>query len=171
METLSSRIDKAREALTLAGPRLALLYASTVLALVTLRVQSQGLTGKLYSSRPVPTFFFTKEALNAGGRNYIKKNRTGTWAGLRAAEGLPVDAVYLTHSGRMIRALTTTGAGNQGAVFFARIIAADAESASKVEHNLKRYGNWLLPTPSEEAEAQAAVQAEVVRILKTVFQA
>lgn len=164
-------MSKAREALTLAGPRLALLYATTVLALVTLRVQSQGLTGKHYSASLVPTFFFGREALNAGGRNYIKKNKLGNWAGLRAAEGLQVAYVDLTHSGRMFRALTTSAAGNQGAVFFARIVAADAESASKVEHNLSRYGNWLLPTPGEAAEAMAAVNAEALRIMRQIFQA
>lgn len=171
METPQARLLRAKEALTLAGPRLALLYATTILALVTLRVQGQGLTGRLYSTRPVPTYFFSKEALNAGGRAYIKKNRLGTWAGLRASEGLPVDAVYLTHSGRMIRSLLATGAGNSGAVFYARIQAADAEGARKAEYNFKRYGNWLLPTPSEVAEANAAVVAELNRIMRGIFEA
>ena len=170
METPQARLLRAKEALALAGPRLALLYATTILALVTLRVQNQGLTGRLYSTRPVPTYFFSKEALNASGRAYIKKNRLGTWAGLRASEGLPVDAVYLTHSGRMIRSLLAAPAGQSGAVFFARIQAADAESAKKAEYNLTRYGNWLLPTPIEKAEALAAVGAELNRIMKGVFQ-
>jgi hypothetical protein len=171
VETPQARIVRAKEALNLAGPRLALLYAQTILALVVLRVQNQGLTGRLYSTNPIPTYFFNKEVLNAGGRAYIKKNRLGTWAGLRASEGLPVDAVYLTHSGRMIRSLLAANAGNQGAVFFARIQAADAESARKAEYNFQRYGNWLFPTPSEEAEATAAVADEVNRIMRGVFEA
>lgn len=171
METLDQRLARGAEAIRLAGPRLALLKATVLLALITLRVQSEGLVGYRYSTNPVPTYFFKKEVLNAGGRAYIKKNRSGTWAGLRAAEGLPVDAVYLTHSGRMIRSLTATEAAASGAVFYAQIVAADRESARKVEYNIQRYGNWLKPTPSEEAEANAAVAAEVNRILKTVFQA
>ncbi len=90
---------------------------------------------------------------------------------MRAAEGLPVDAVYLTHSGRMMRALGVEGLPPHGAVFYARIVAADRESASKVQYNLQRYGNWLLPTPSEDTEAREAVIREVNRIVKEALQA
>ncbi len=169
MATLPDQLTRAAEALRQAGPRLAALKAQTILALVTLRVQNQGLTGKLYSSALIPTFYFGRQALNAGGRAYIKKNRLGTWAGLRASEGLPVDAVNLTHSGRMFRSLAIAPGANQGAVFFAEIVAADQEGASKVRYNIRRYGNFLLPLPSEEAEASAAVVAEIQRLIKQVF--
>ncbi|MBF9140843.1 hypothetical protein [Hymenobacter properus] len=171
METLPQKLARTKEAVLQAGPRLALLYATTVLALVTLRIQSQGLTGKHYSPTLIPTFFFGKEALNAGGRAYIKKNKLGNWAGLRAAEGLQTAFVDLTHSGRMMRSLAVTGKGANGAVFLAAIVAADQESATKVERNLARYGNWLQPLPSEAAEAQAAVAAELQRITKQILEA
>jgi hypothetical protein len=171
METPSTKLGRAIEAVQLAGPRLALLKATVLLALITLRVQNQGLVGERYSTHLIPTFFFKKEVLNGGGRAYIKKNRLGTWQGLKAAEGQPTSSVNLTHSGRMFRSLAASPYAAEGAVFYARIVAADREGARKVEYNLQRYGNWLLPTASEEAEANAAVVAEIQRILKQVFQA
>ena len=171
MAALQERFAAAKQAVELAGPRLALLKATTILALVVLRIQSKGLPGRAYSTVKVPTFFFYNKTLNAGGRAYIKANKTGTWAGLRGAQGLPTSFVNLTYSGMMIRSLTATEDSASGAVFRAKLIASDEQNARLVDYNITRYGNWLLPTPSEETEANAAVVAEINRIVANIFAA
>lgn len=177
--TLQEACLAAAADLRAAAPRLVQTEAQTILALSTLRVQDIGLVGKLYSNRDSPLFWFKDRALNAGGRSWLeaKKKRTkpqrkadpATWAGFRAAQGLPMAAVNLTYSGRMFRSLTTLYTGLIGNVYTANIVASDSESAKVVAYNVKRYGNFLAPTPSEATEATAATNQEVVRILGAYF--
>ena len=101
--------------------------------------------------------------------NWSLAFETGTWAGLRGAQGLPTSYVNLTYSGMMIRSLTATEDAASGAVFRAKLIASDEQNARLVDYNIVRYGNWLLPTPGEETEANAAVAAEINRIVANVF--
>ncbi|MGI4735035.1 MAG: hypothetical protein ACRYG7_07645 [Janthinobacterium lividum] len=175
--TLQDACLAAAADLRAAGPRLVQTEAQTLLALATLRVQNDGLSGRHYSSNPVPVFFFTNKALNAGGRDYIKQQQKvkgkqkglGTWAGLRAAEGLPTDNVNLTHSGRMFRSLATIYSGFSGNIYTASIVSSDRESAKVVQYNIERYGNFLAPTPSETAEATTVTNQEVTSILGAYF--
>ena len=179
--TASERIGRAAEALRLAGPSLALLYAQTILALVTLRIQQDGLPGKSYATGDFPLYWFKGKELNSRGASWYegKKKRTkperktdpANWAGFRRAQGLSDTVVNLTYSGRMFRSLNAIPAGSTGTVFYAALAAADMESADKVEWNITRYGNFLKPTDAEEAEARQAVADEANRIIKRVFQA
>jgi hypothetical protein len=140
-----------------------------VLALATLRVQNQGLAGASYSGTQVPTFFFAKRAFNAGGRAYVKANKKGTYAGFRAALGLPSNIVTLTFTGRTFRSLTTIYAGFSGDIYSARIVASDQESARIVGYNMVRYGDFLAPTATEAAEVAAYGQQELGRIIEKFF--
>lgn len=169
MPTIAQQVEAASAALRNAAPRIVLLQAQTVLALVTLRVQNQGLKGQSYSSNFIPTFLFEGKELNAGGRAYLDKNPLGNWGGFRAAQGLTSSYVNLTYSGRMFRSLLAVGAGMQGAAAAARIVASTQEDADKVKGNTKRYGDFLAPDAAERAEVNEVARVEITRIVNTYF--
>jgi len=153
------------------APRIVETQAQAVLALVTLRIQNDGLAGANYTGKLVPRFFFKTKAFNAGGRDYAKQKGLGSYPGLRAASGLPSDKVTLTFTGRMFRSLTTLYSGFSGELYTARIVAADQESADKVRYNSDRYGDFLAPDSSEAAEVAQLGQTEVAKILQRFFPA
>lgn len=169
MATLTEAVEAAKAELLAAAPRIVLTQAQAQLALVTLRVQNEGLPGTRYSTKQVPTFFFAKRAFNAGGRAYVKANRKGTNEGFRAALGLYTAAVNLTFTGRMFRSLTTIYGGFSGTVYMGQIVASDRESAAKVGYNMGRYGNFLAPTATEAAEIEAVGTRELERIIQRHF--
>ncbi len=169
MPTYQEAIAQALAAIDQEAPRIVTTQAQTQLALVTLRVQNQGLAGKHYSTKLVPTFFFAKRAFNAGGRAYVKANKKGTSEGFRAALGLYTAQVNLTFTGRMFRSLTTLYTGFSGTVYSARIVASDQESAAVVGYNMQHYGDFLAPTASEAAEVAQVGTDALIRIINHVF--
>jgi hypothetical protein len=171
VDTLQDRLALAKAQLLQQGPRIVQTQAQTGLALVALRIQEQGLPGRpQYSTNLFPTFLFAKRALNAGGRDYIKKNKLGTWGQFRAAQGRRSDVVDLSYSNRMWRSLTVAPAGGVGALFSAKVVAADQESADKVRHNTERYGDFLNPLPAEAAEVAQVGKTEIGRIINQALQ-
>lgn len=176
MQAFATILAAQRAALLAAAPRITETYAQTLLALVTLRVQRDGLTGKLYSNRDFPLLWFKDRALNAAGRAWLegkkkrkkeeRKSDPANWAGFRAAQGLPVDAVTLTYTGGMFRSLTIAAGSNNAGVYTARAVASDTESADKVKYNQKRYGDFLQALPGEVAQGAAYVQSETARVLR-----
>jgi hypothetical protein len=167
---LEEVISQAKAAILAAAPRIAETQAQTVLALSTYRIQQNGLAAAHYTGKSVPRFFFKAKAFNEGGRAYAKKKGQGTYAGFKAALGLKSDVVTLTFTGRMFRSLTTLPGSNTGTIYTARVVAADQESADKVQWNIDRYGDFLQPDAAEVAEVQALGQAEVDKILQQFFQ-
>lgn len=165
METLAERIARQKAQLQAAGPRIVLLQATTGLALIRLRIQRDGLPGKRYSTQLVPTFLFGNKALNAAGRDYVKRNKLGTWGGFRAAQGLQSAVVDLTYSGRMFNSLNAANSGGGGSVFTAKLVAADQESARKLGYNQRRYGDFLQPSAQETRLVGEAGAREIQRIL------
>lgn len=177
MASLQETAVACQNALRQEAPRIVLLQAQTALALVTLRIQNQGLGAYQYSATPVPVFFFAKRALNAAGRAYVQtkqkakapRDRLGTWGEFRAAQGLPSSMVTLTYTGGMFRSLTVVAAGASGAVYQAKIVAADRESAAKVAYNQARYGDFLAPLATEAAEVAQVGQVEINKVLNQYF--
>lgn len=174
--TLQQTIAACKAELEVQAPRIVQTQAQTALALVTLRIQSQGLGAFQYSPTRVPVFFFYNKALNGAGRQYVKNkqkqkgpDRLGTWGEFRGAQGLPTDGVYLTYTGRMFRSLTTLYAGFTGTLYAARIVASDQEEANKVQWNMKRYGDFLRPIGAEVVEVQQVAQVELERIINRFF--
>lgn len=163
---LSTHLLALKNAVNAAAPGLVRQQASAALALARLRVQRQGIAGAHYSTNLMPTFYFANEALNAGGRAYIAKNKLGNWQGLRAAEGLQTGYVDLTHSGRMFNSLTVAPGTDSGPVFTARVVASDQEGAEKVKRNRARYGDFLALLPAEAAEVAQVAQVAIARILQ-----
>lgn len=170
MATLLDAIEATKSDLLAAAPRIVTVQAQTQLALVTLRIQKQGLAGARYSQTQVPTFFFAKRAFNAGGRAYVKANKKGTYAGFRAALGLPSNLVTLTFTGRMFRSLTSIYTGFTGTVYTAGIVASDQEAAALVGYNMARYGDFLAPTAAEIADIEAVGARELDLIIQRNFQ-
>lgn len=176
MATLQETIAAAKAEILAQAARIVRTQAQAQLALVVLRIQSQGI-GVRYSSKGVPVFFFYNKALNAKGREYVrlkqkqkdKKARLGTWEEFRQYQGLPGGFVNLTYTGRSIRSLTTTDGGNSGLVFTARIVSADQESARIIRCNLDRYGDFLAPNATEAAEIAQVAQVELSRIIQRFF--
>lgn len=166
MESLFDRLERQKQRLLQAAPRIVLTMSATGLALVRLRIQRDGVPGQQYSRALVPTFFFGGQDLNAGGPRYRKQHRLGTWGGFRAAQGLPSDAVTLTYTGRMFNSLAPAAAGQAGPLATARIVASDREGADKVKWNTARYGDFLQPNAAETQQIGAVAEREVQRILQ-----
>lgn len=173
---LADAIAACKAELLAQAPRIVQVQAQTALALVTLRIQSQGL-GVPYSTKGVPVYFFEGRAQNAAGRDYIKrkekekgKARLGTWQEFKQAQGYGSTSVNLTYTGRMFRSLTTIFAGFSGLIYTARIVASDQEEAQKVQYNMDRYGDFLQPQGAEVAEVAEVAQVELARIINQFFQ-
>lgn len=166
MPALLQRLQAQREAVNAAAPALVRQMAATGLALRRLAVQQRGIVGAAYSSRLISTFYFQPQALNAGGRDYIKRNRLGNWAGLRAAEGLQTAFVDFTHRGRTWNSLHAQEGPGSGGVFTAPIVASDQESARILQKGFARYGNFLALEPAESAEVQQVAVVAIKRILE-----
>jgi len=173
--TLQQQLLDCKAALLAAAPSIVETQAQTVLALVTLRIQTNGL-GVPYSTKGVPAYLFYNRAQNAAGREWVKQKgkqkgaaRLGTWEEFKQAQGYGSDSVNLTYTGRMFRSLTTQAGGQSGTVFTAYVVAADQESASKVRWNMDRYGDFLAPTATEAAEVAQVGQVAVGRIIQQFF--
>jgi hypothetical protein len=171
METLQAQVAACKQAIQAAAPRIVETQAQTALALVTLRIQNDGLTGARYTEKSVPRFFFASRAFNAGGRAYAKEKKKGTYPGFKAALGLRSDVVTLTFTGRMFRSLTTVYAGFTGTVYTAKIVASDQEEADKVGYNMDRYGDFLAPDAAEAADVAQVGQVELAKIIQQFFPA
>lgn len=165
METLAEKLLRKKAEITAAAPRIVLGGALAGLALVRQRIEARGLPGKRYSQALVPTFLFARQALNQGGRNYIKRNPLGNWAGLKGAEGLTNSHVTLAHSNRMWNSLTAVPGGSTGTIASAKLVSADREGAARVKHNKARYGDFLQPNAQETKQVATYFDTEMQRIL------
>lgn len=111
------------------------------------------------------------KALNAAGRRYINakikegqkfsdsiKNKRKkapividgkpgfiNWKGLRNAQGLQVERVDLTYSGRMFQNIFVIDNKIMGTLYQAVLGGQDTETINKLRWNYARYGNFLKP--------------------------
>lgn len=166
MESLYDRLERKKQQLLAALPRLALASATVGLTLVRQRIERDGLPGTNYSSNFIPTFLFAGRDLNAGGARYRKQNKMGNWGQYRAAQGLSSDRVNLAYTNRMWNSLTAAPGAQTGAVATAQIVSADREGADKVKHNKARYGDFLQPNAAEATQVAAVSDREIQRILQ-----
>jgi len=176
--TLTDTIAACKAELLAQAPRIVETQAQTALALVTLRIQSQGL-GVPYSTKDAPLFWFKDRELNGQGKAWYeqKEKRTkperktdpATWEGFKKVQGYGSSSVNLTYTGRMFRSLTTIFAGFSGLIYTARIVASDEEEAKKVQYNMARYGDFLQPQGAEVAQVAEVGQVALVRIINQYF--
>lgn len=162
----ATRYRQAAAAVQSAGPRIVELQAQTGRVLAQQRVQETGVQNAAYSQNFIPTFLFKGRELNAGGRAYLKKNPLGNWGGFRAAQGLPVSYVNLTYTGRTFQSLQTRAGVSGDNVFRAETVASDSESAKVMAYNIKRYGDFMAPTPQERGQLNLLADREVAAVLR-----
>lgn len=167
--TLQDQLTSCKAEILAQAPRIVETQAQTQLALVTNRIQNEGLRGAFYTGKLVPRFFFASRAFNAGGRAYAKQKGKGSYSGFKSALGLKSDVVTLTFTGRMFRSLTTLYGGFAGTIYTARIVASDQESAAIVQYNIDRYGDFLRPEADEAASIAQYAQDELGRIVNHYF--
>lgn len=103
-----------------------------------------------YSTKPFPTFFYGKKVRNQGGRNYIKKNKLGTWGEFRKAQGLRNDVVNLSYNNTMWRNYGVLGNVQNGALYSTLIGMKDGSRI--FEYNVNRYGDFYENTPEERKQ-------------------
>ncbi|AVR47256.1 hypothetical protein C7S20_19470 [Christiangramia fulva] len=117
------------------------------------RIQNKGLN-RQYSRNPLPIFFFNGRALNAGGRALLqKKKKLGegiSYEEWRKAQGLPVDKVNLTYTGKMFGGWNQPGSERKGLVIRGFVGGINKEVRDKLKWNKSRFPDFDKPTPEEK---------------------
>lgn len=163
----AQQCEEAAQALEREAGRIALGMAQLSLSLTVLYIQRDGLPGKpKYSTKLIPTFFFNGKELNQAGKTYIKKNKLGTWAGFRQAQGLPSAVVNVTYSGRTLRSLQPVLVSSGVGKAKASIRSSNAENQKILSYLLAKYGDFLEPIPSVAGELKLYATKETTAILQ-----
>jgi hypothetical protein len=131
-------------------------------ALITNRIQQEGLPGKQqYSAKKVPAYLFLldggrkldTEQTRAFVRSVVKRKqkemRVTNWAEIREAHGNQSAFVDLTFTGMMWRGVTVLSNEQQGALFRVVVGGINAEVQKKLKWNAERYGNFFALTEEE----------------------
>lgn len=138
-------------------------------ALITNRIQQQGLGGQFYSENPLPTFFYEGRELNGGGRSILKrkdKKKEGlSYKEWREANGLQAEHVDLSFTNRMWQNLVIIGTFKDGENYTTVIGGGDEETKKKLEWNTKRYGSFLKLNADEETILKALLDKELSNLL------
>lgn len=130
-------------------------YGDTATALAKERgietgIDADGIAGNKvkYSEKKVPSYLLRGKELNQAGRNYLDKNKTANWYGLRQAQGLRSENVNLTYTGLSWKGFGTKSITlNGGKISIS--IGVSGEHAGVFMNNVKRYGKFYLNTPAE----------------------
>lgn len=156
-----AHLERFLASLETGGQRCVETMAITGQSLVQHRIQQQGVPGRKYSKNKLPAFFFDERSLNAGGRKLVgekakdaKDDREGiSYEEFRVANGLQVDHVDLTLTGRMFGGTRIVRLFSSGATFTAQVGGTDAEVDAKLGYALQEFGEKVFdPTPEEEKE-------------------
>lgn len=127
--------------------------ALTGKALITRRVQNIGLN-KQYSNQKLPTYFFRGKALNSGGRTlYEKARKEGggiSYREWRVANGLPVNNVRLTYSGKMFQGWNAARSERNRFIIRGLVGGINREVRDKLKWNKSRFPNFDKPNPEEK---------------------
>jgi hypothetical protein len=142
-------------------------YGSTAVALVKERsieegIDKNGVPGSKvqYSTKTYPTSLLKGKELNQGGRNYVDKNKSGNWYGLRQAEGLRSKNVNLTHTGdswKQYGVLRVTVSNSKVSIQ----VGISGSRADVFGYNVDRYGKFYRNTPTELAQMRTDAKNEV----------
>lgn len=174
------KIRRIREALEAKQGEIATQLSLSVKALANRNAVEYGI-GASYSNNDVPVFYFDQSTINQGGKEYIKKqkkskrnggnNGLGNWKGLRAAEGLQVNHVDLTHSGQMWRGIVPLPPMKQGNVVVAPLGGTTLEVQKEMNYNYERFGDFILKslTPENQETLRIFVNDEIKKIINEVI--
>jgi hypothetical protein len=119
-----------------------------------------------YSQNEVRTYYWYNQALNQRGRDYIKKNKKGTWGKFREAQGLSSDNVNLSYSGRFWASLVPGRVQRVANTFLVDVAVNDSEVQQYAGQLVDRYGNFYEPTQQEAAQASVVLVDQLERFLK-----
>lgn len=162
-------------------------FAMSALGLVVNRIQQEGIPGRKYSTNKLPAFWFEDKALNGGGRALVEKHMKKkerafykmvgekvrnnkaidemengiSYDEWRQANGLQVNHVDLTFSGRMMQNLGVLGTKRNGNIWVTVIGGTNAEVIMKLEYTTKMFGKWLKPTDQEKDLLQMQFQKRI----------
>lgn len=127
--------------------------ALTGKAIITRRIQNLGLN-KQYSDNKLPTFFFRGKALNSGGRSlYEKAKKEGggiSYREWRKANGLPVNNIRLTFSGKMFQGWNQAASQRDKYIIRGLVGGINKEVRDKLRWNKSRFPNFDKPTSEEK---------------------
>lgn len=119
-----------------------------------------------YSENPMLTYYWYDLALNQRGRDYIKKNRKGTWGRFREAQGLEGENVNLSYTGRFWSSLLPGRVLRVANTFTVEVSVNDSEVQEYAGDLVARYGNFYDPTVQEAQEASNVLVEQLERIVK-----
>ena len=171
--------------------------ALSAMALVVNRIQREGIAGKKYSVNKLPAFFYYDRWLNAGGKalyeSHTKKHlREGlndffgdsiklkkskvdnledgiSYEEWRIANGLQVNHVDLTFSGRMFQNLGIIATKKVGSYYVTVIGGTNPEIVLRLEYNAIRYGDFLTPNKEEIDLLQRQFVERIENFIKTIL--
>lgn len=154
------------------GIKIAETMAITGKSLVQERIQKEGF-GAEYSKRYIPAWWLRGKERNAGGRRYLEENNLDddlvNWSEFRQAQGLQNDFVDLTYSGRMFGGMRVIERKEKGTTYMVNIGGSDQEVDKKLGWNTERYGDFMQPNESEQAEVDQIVELEFDKLIKKYF--
>lgn len=149
INNIDNALDKTAEEMKL----VMLEAASNGKELVIRRIQNRGLNDQ-YSTNKLPNFFFRGKALNAGGRSLYEKSREKgegiSYREWRLANGLPVNNVRLTFSGKMFQGWNEARSERKGLIVRGFVGGINQEVRNKLKWNKSRFPNFDKPTPEEK---------------------
>lgn len=127
--------------------------ASNGKELVIRRIQNRGLNEQ-YSTNKLPNFFFRGKELNAGGRSLYEESLAEgegiSYREWRSANGLPVNNVRLTFTGKMFQGWNQARSERKGLVVRGFVGGINQEVRDKLRWNKSRFPNFDKPTPEEK---------------------
>lgn len=128
--------------------------ANNGFALVSNRIQSEGIAGKSYSTNKLPTYYFQDKELNAGGRSLIvsaKKSGEGIdYKSWREANGLQTTFIDLSYTNRMWQDIGIIATFKTGDSYTVTVGGKDQETKDKLDWNTQRFGDFLALDAKEE---------------------
>ena len=124
--------------------------AVTARSLVVNRIQQEGIAGRSYSDNKLSKSAYEGKALRASAYAELEAKGAMSYREWRIANGLQVDHVDLTYSGRMFQNLQVQGTTREGRDIITIIDVSQSEEQKKMNANAKRYGDFLEVTQAEE---------------------
>lgn len=170
LSELKKRMAEIREAVTNKLPDIAVAVAVSAKALAERRIKDAGF-GRVYSENKIPSWFLEGKELNQSGAKWLEDKKrqdsknTHTqdgvkyypadygvnWKGFRQAQGLQVEHVDLTYSGKMfanMQPVRIESPGEGRAVAY--LGGTNTEAVNKMDWNRDRYGDFINEALTDE---------------------
>lgn len=126
--------------------------AVTARSLVVNRIQNEGVHDGMarYSTNKLNPEKLLGTELRAGAAAELREKGSMSYEEWRVANGLQVDHVDLTYSGRMFQNFQVQGTNREGNSIVTVISVTQQDEIKKMEANKERYGDFLEITEKEK---------------------